>query len=138
VDRTLHLKLGPGGLADVEWAVQLLQLRHGRRVPALRTTSTPDGLRAAVAAGLLGPREGAALAAAWTSASRVRNAVMLARGRHADVVPASGAALERVARIMGYAPGAAADLLADYRRAAAAARGVVEELFRRERTDDFG
>jgi glutamate-ammonia-ligase adenylyltransferase len=138
VDRTLHLKLGPGGLTDVEWAVQLLQLRHGRQIPALRTTSTLDGLRAAVSAGLLGQREGAALAAAWTLASRIRNSIMLARGRHGDVVPASGVALERVARIMGYAPDTTTDLLADYRRTAAAAREVVEELFRRERTNDFG
>ncbi len=36
VDRTLHLKLGPGGLTDVEWAAQLLQLRHGAEVESLR------------------------------------------------------------------------------------------------------
>ena len=47
VDRTLHLKLGPGGLTDVEWAAQLLQLQYGARVPGLRTTSTLDALAAA-------------------------------------------------------------------------------------------
>jgi glutamate-ammonia-ligase adenylyltransferase len=99
----------------------------------LRTTSTLDGLRAAVAAGLLGQREGAVLAEAWTSASRIRNAAMLAQGRHGDVVPSAGVALKRVARIMGYTRDTAADLLADYRRTAAAAREVVEELFHRER-----
>ena len=47
VDPALHLKLGPGGLADVEWVAQLLQLRHARRVPALRTTRTLAALDAA-------------------------------------------------------------------------------------------
>ena len=32
MDPALHLKLGPGGLADVEWVAQLLQLRHGHAV----------------------------------------------------------------------------------------------------------
>jgi glutamate-ammonia-ligase adenylyltransferase len=104
----------------------------------LRTTSTLEGLHAAVAAGLLDPGEGMVLAEAWTLASLIRNAIMLARGRHGDVVPASGVALERVARIMGYPPDTAADLLADHRRTAAGARDAVEELFRRERTDDVG
>ena len=44
VDRSRHMKLGPGGLADVEWTVQLLQLQHAARVPGLRTTSTLDAL----------------------------------------------------------------------------------------------
>ena len=39
-DPALHLKLGPGGLADVEWVVQLLQLQHAHAIPALRTTRT--------------------------------------------------------------------------------------------------
>src|SRR5204863_3420979 len=42
-----HLKLGRGGLSDVEWAVQLLQLRHAGDVAALRTPSTLGALRAA-------------------------------------------------------------------------------------------
>src|SRR5690606_20998180 len=39
-DPALHTKLGRGGLSDVEWTVQLLQLRHAYRVPELRTTGT--------------------------------------------------------------------------------------------------
>ena len=48
-----HTKLGHGGLADVEWTVQLLQLQHAGDLPELRTTSTLDGLREAGEAGLL-------------------------------------------------------------------------------------
>jgi glutamate-ammonia-ligase adenylyltransferase len=54
-DPATHVKLGRGGLTDVEWTVQLLQLSHGHRVPALRTTGTLSALRAAAANGLLSP-----------------------------------------------------------------------------------
>ena len=47
-DRVLHVKLGPGGLSDVEWTIQLLQLRHAHAVPALRTTRTGAAMAAAV------------------------------------------------------------------------------------------
>jgi glutamate-ammonia-ligase adenylyltransferase len=50
-DRGTHTKLGLGGLADVEWTVQLLQMRHAGDVPELRTTSTLEGLREAGQAG---------------------------------------------------------------------------------------
>ena len=47
-DRALHVKLGPGGLSDVEWTIQLLQLQHAHAVPALRTTRTTEAMAAAV------------------------------------------------------------------------------------------
>ena len=50
-DPTLHTKLGRGGLSDVEWTVQLLQMRHGWAEPGLRTTRTREALAAARAAG---------------------------------------------------------------------------------------
>jgi [glutamine synthetase] adenylyltransferase / [glutamine synthetase]-adenylyl-L-tyrosine phosphorylase len=129
VDPVLHLKLGPGGLSDVEWVVQLLQLRHAHAVPALRTTRTLAGLAAAVGAGLVGEEDAAALAAAWRLAARIRDAVVLARGRAADVLPARVAELAAVASVLGYPPGTAQDLEEDYRRAARRARAVMERLF---------
>jgi glutamate-ammonia-ligase adenylyltransferase len=135
VDRSLHLKLGPGGLTDVEWAVQLLQLRYGRHVPTLRTTSTLAGLRAAATAGLLEASELTALTTAWREASRVRNAIMLTSGRPGDVIPRARRPLARVARAVGYPAAAPEALLADHRLAAARAREVVEELFARERKE---
>ncbi|WP_250281854.1 bifunctional [glutamine synthetase] adenylyltransferase/[glutamine synthetase]-adenylyl-L-tyrosine phosphorylase [Frankia sp. CiP1_Cm_nod2] len=132
VDHTLHLKLGPGGLADVEWAVQVLQLRHAHRVPALRTTSTLAGLRAAAAAGLLDPAEAAALTQAWTMASRIRNAIMLVRGRPGDVLPRQPRALAQVAGALGCPADRAETLVGDYRRGGAHARAVVEAVFARE------
>jgi glutamate-ammonia-ligase adenylyltransferase len=129
VDRALHLKLGPGGLADVEWVVQLLQLRHAHAVAGLRTTRTLDALRAATAAGLIGPEDTATLGAAWLLAARIRDAVMLARGRPADSLPTSAADLAAVAGLLGYPPDGTQDLVQDWRRAARQARAVTERLF---------
>ena len=124
-----HLKLGRGGLADVEWTVQLLQLRHAGRLPALRTPSTLPALRAAADAGLVDPADAEVLAAAWTLASRVRNAVVLSRGRPSDSLPTAVRELDGIARLVGYPPGYAAVLDEDYQRLTRRARGVVERLF---------
>ncbi|HYB85992.1 MAG TPA: bifunctional [glutamine synthetase] adenylyltransferase/[glutamine synthetase]-adenylyl-L-tyrosine phosphorylase [Streptosporangiaceae bacterium] len=129
VDPGLHLKLGPGGLADVEWVVQLLQLQHAHAVPGLRTTRTMAGLAAAAGAGLLGESDAAALAAAWRLAARIRDAVVLVRGRPSDVLPTRQPELAAVAAVLGYAPEAYQDLEEDYRRTARRARAVMERLF---------
>src|SRR5207302_6065305 len=70
-DRALHVKLGPGGLSDVEWTVQLLQLQNARAVPALRTTRTGAAMEAEVQAGLLAAGDAAELMAAWELATRI-------------------------------------------------------------------
>jgi [glutamine synthetase] adenylyltransferase / [glutamine synthetase]-adenylyl-L-tyrosine phosphorylase len=129
VDPALHLKLGPGGLSDVEWVVQLLQLRHAGAVPELRTTRTLAGLAAAAKAELVTPRDAAVLARSWRLASQIRDAVVLVRGRAGDVLPARAAELAAVASVLGYPSGGAQDLMQDYRRAARQARGVMERLF---------
>ncbi|MBV9096335.1 MAG: bifunctional [glutamine synthetase] adenylyltransferase/[glutamine synthetase]-adenylyl-L-tyrosine phosphorylase [Streptosporangiaceae bacterium] len=129
-DRARHVKLGPGGLSDVEWAVQLLQLRHAHALPGLRTTRTGTAMAAAVQGGLLSAEQAAALAAAWQLAARIRNAVMLVRGRPGDTLPARHGELTAVARLLGYPPGDAAQALEqDYRRCARRARAVMEPLF---------
>jgi len=134
-DRALHLKLGPGGLSDVEWTVQLLQLRHAYAVAELRTTRTSLALAAAVSAGLLPASSAGALSAAWELGSRIRNAIMLVAGRSSDILPSRHGELTAVARLLGYAPGAvfadtgAQALEQDYRRAARRARAVMEPLF---------
>ena len=129
IEPALHLKLGPGGLADVEWVAQLLQLRHAWAVPDLRVTQTPATLAAASKAGLIAAADADTLVAAWRLASRIRDAVMLARGRPSDTVPTAPAELAVVARILGYPPDGAQDLAQDWRRSARQARAVMERLF---------
>ncbi|MGO9296321.1 MAG: bifunctional [glutamine synthetase] adenylyltransferase/[glutamine synthetase]-adenylyl-L-tyrosine phosphorylase [Streptosporangiaceae bacterium] len=125
----LHLKLGPGGLSDVEWVAQLLQLRHAYAVPELRTTRTLAALAAAEQAGLIAPADAAALTRSWLLATRIRNAVMLVRGRPSDSVPTSPRDLPAVAWLLGYGSDSPQDLVQDYRRTARHARAVVERLF---------
>jgi glutamate-ammonia-ligase adenylyltransferase len=129
-DRTTHTKLGRGGLADIEWTVQLLQLAHGATVAGLRTTRTLDALAAATHAGLLEEEQTDALVAAWRLATRVRNALVLVRDRPEDQLPALGAPLIALGRMLGYPPGFdPGQLVDDYRRTARRARRVVEEVF---------
>jgi glutamate-ammonia-ligase adenylyltransferase len=76
-DPATHTKLGRGGLGDVEWTVQLLQLRHGWRHVSLRTPETIRALRAARDAVLIDPATADALEAGWQMAARTRNAIVL-------------------------------------------------------------
>ncbi|MFF8020047.1 bifunctional [glutamine synthetase] adenylyltransferase/[glutamine synthetase]-adenylyl-L-tyrosine phosphorylase [Streptomyces sp. NPDC007896] len=128
-DPTLHTKLGRGGLSDVEWTVQLFQLQHGWAEPGLRTTRTREALGAACAAGLVSGEDAAILDEAWVLATRVRNAVMLVRGRAGDTFPSDGRELAAVGRYLGYGPGHVGDMIEDYRRTTRRARAVVEVLF---------
>ncbi|MFA1547415.1 bifunctional [glutamine synthetase] adenylyltransferase/[glutamine synthetase]-adenylyl-L-tyrosine phosphorylase [Actinomadura chokoriensis] len=128
VERRLHTKLGPGGLADVEWVAQLLQLKHAHDVPGLRTTRTLDALDAAVGARILDARDAEVLAEAWCLATRIRNSLMLVRGRASDLLPTDHhRERSAVTRVLGY-PGTG-DLLEDYRRHARRARAVVDRVF---------
>ncbi|MEV0117770.1 bifunctional [glutamine synthetase] adenylyltransferase/[glutamine synthetase]-adenylyl-L-tyrosine phosphorylase [Streptomyces sp. NPDC050844] len=128
-DPTLHAKLGRGGLSDVEWTVQLLQLEEGWAEPGLRTTRTREALAAACAAELIPVEDAAILDEAWVLATRVRNAVMLVRGRAGDTFPSDGRERAAVGRYLGYDPGHVGDMLDDYRRITRRARAVVEERF---------
>lgn len=128
-DPHLHLKLGRGGLADVEWTIQLLQMRYAGDLPALRTPRTLTAVAAAREAGLLAAADADVLTEAWRMVSRVRNAVTLARGRSADQLPDDVRERLAVARILGYPPGSSEELVNDYLRVTRLARGVVERVF---------
>ncbi|WP_346539063.1 bifunctional [glutamine synthetase] adenylyltransferase/[glutamine synthetase]-adenylyl-L-tyrosine phosphorylase [Micromonospora sp. DPT] len=125
-DPATHTKLGRGGLADVEWAVQLLQLRHAGASPRLRGTRTLDALAAARDAGLVDPADAAGMAAGWTLAAQVRNALMLVRGRAGDQLPRHGVELAGVVRLLGRDdPG---EFLDEYLRTARRSRAAMERV----------
>lgn len=128
-DPARHLKLGRGSLSDVEWLVQLLQLRHAATAPALRTTSTLGALAAAVDAGLLGAPQAERLRAAWLIASRTRSALTLWTAKTGDLLPVDRQQLEGMARLMGYPAGGASRLEEDYLRTTRVARRVFEREF---------
>jgi glutamate-ammonia-ligase adenylyltransferase len=129
-DPSTHTKLGRGGLADVEWTVQLLQLRHGAALPELRTTSTVDGIRAARDADLLAEPDAVELLAAWLLATKARNATMLVRGKASDQLPSTIRELHAVADLVSGRNGAdPGEFLDEYRRTTRRARAVVERVF---------
>ena len=86
-DPNTHLKLGRGGLADVEWTVQLLQMRFAGQHASLRTPRTLEALAAAAELELIDAEDADVLAHAWRTVSRVRNAITLVRGKPGDHLP---------------------------------------------------
>ena len=129
-DRKTHFKLGHGGLSDVEWVVQLVQLRHAHAHPELRTASTMAALEAAGRLGLVGAEHAADLAAAWRLASSMRNAGVLFRAKSLDAVPTDPRDADGIARILGLPGGSGYELAERYRRVARRARAAHEaELY---------
>ena len=124
-----HLKLGPGGLSDVEWLVQLIQLQHAHRVPGLRTTSTLDALQAAVDADLVEADDAELLHDAWRLASRLRSAITLRTGKTSDELPWDRRELDALGRLLGYPERSASAVEEDYLGTTRRARRVFEQLF---------
>lgn len=135
-DPALHTKLGPGGLSDIEWVAQLIQLQHagaivdpdGARV-GLRSTSTLAVLQDAVDRELLTQEDCDALSHAWKLASRVRNSNVLTTGKASDQIPHDSKTLSGVSNLMGYSPSGASQLVEDYRRASRQSRKITERVF---------
>jgi [glutamine synthetase] adenylyltransferase / [glutamine synthetase]-adenylyl-L-tyrosine phosphorylase len=129
IDAERHLKLGPGGISDVEWTVQLLQLEHARRLPALRTASTLRALDALEDEGVLDHRDVEWLRDGLRFATAVRNHLSLMRQRDVDVLPSGRDRLERLARALGYGRGGQQRLEADWFRHARHVRRVTDRVF---------
>jgi glutamate-ammonia-ligase adenylyltransferase len=129
-DRATHVKLGPGGLTDVEWSAQLIQLRHGHAVEGLRTTSTLEAIAAARDAELITDTEHDELRAAWLGASRIRDALTLSRGTPSDQLPRQGPELAGMLAALGEPdaedPGEYVD---EYLRVARHAHAAAERVF---------
>jgi glutamate-ammonia-ligase adenylyltransferase len=128
-DKKTHFKLGRGGLGDIEWTVQLLQMRHAHEVPGLRTTRTLAALRAAVADGLVEHDDAETMIEAWLAVSRVRNLATLVGGKAGDQLPRETGELTAVSLLMGYSPDQSDALVNDYLRVTRRAYGVVERVF---------
>jgi glutamate-ammonia-ligase adenylyltransferase len=103
VRRERHLKLGEGGLSDIEWTVQLMQLKHAADIPALRTTSTMEALDVLEKSGVVVKHDAAILRKAWRLASDARNANFIWQGRvqYADILPEDSSSLSGIAACMG-------------------------------------
>lgn len=128
-----HLKLGRGGLADVEWTAQLLQLQYAGQYPQLRTTATLPALQAAAEVGLLDGQEAQRLCTSWSLASLLRDLNFLGTGRaqasKIDVLPHELGELAVVASLMGKEASDRHDVAEEYLRAARRSRVIVERVF---------
>lgn len=128
-DPNTHTKLGRGGLADIEWTVQLLQLRFAHKIPALHTTSTLDTLNAIGAAELIAEGDLELLREAWLTATKARNALVLVRGKPTDQLPGPGKLLNAVAVAAGWPDGDGGEFLDNYLRVTRRAKAVVRKVF---------
>ncbi|HET6938421.1 MAG TPA: bifunctional [glutamine synthetase] adenylyltransferase/[glutamine synthetase]-adenylyl-L-tyrosine phosphorylase, partial [Nocardioides sp.] len=128
-DPSSHLKLGRGGLADIEWTVQLLQMQHAAVVPELRTSRTLEALAAAREAELLTESDADTLVRGWRWVSRVRNAIALVRGRGGDQLPHDIRERAAVANVLGYPAGATDAMVNDHLRTMRVSHAVVDRVF---------
>jgi glutamate-ammonia-ligase adenylyltransferase len=124
-----HTKLGRGGLADIEWTVQLMQLRYAHDVLGLHNTSTLESLNVIEQTKLLDTEDVALLRDAWLTATKARNALVLVRGKPADQLPGPGPLLSAVARVAGWPNDDGSEFLDNYMRVTRRAKAVVERVF---------
>ncbi len=97
-----QLKLGSGGLRDVEFAVQLLQLVHGRTDPEIRQPTTLSALAELTRHGYVGREDGEALSRAYAFLRTLEHRIQLFQLRRTHVVPEDQRSLRRLGRSMGY------------------------------------
>ena len=128
-DPTMHTKLGRGGLSDVEWSVQLLQMEHAAHHATLRTTNTLEALEGCVDVGVLEAKDAQTLRAAWLMASSVRDAIVLVKARPGDMVPSDVNELAAIAAVLGRRGASVDQLRDDYLRLTRRARAVMERIF---------
>ena len=121
-DPSFHLKLGRGSLSDVEFTVQLLQLRH--RVAGGGIAAAADEL---VGRGHLSATDAAVLIDSYRFCNRVRDRLFLIRGRPTDSLPTDPGEARRLAESL--AVPTVAELREVYRRLTRRARAVVDRLF---------
>ncbi len=126
-DPDYHLKLGRGGLSDVEFLTQLLQLQHAGRDTTLRAQGTINALAALKNAEVLNTGEHRALVDAYEFCNRVRLRLHLMLGRASDSLPTDPIALGKLASSLSYSK--ASDLREEYRRVTRRARAVFERRF---------
>ncbi len=112
----IHLKFGAGGLVDVEFLVQVLQLAHGREHRALQTPSTRVALARLGALGLLAEPTAESLLEAHEFLRGLLRSLRLRQARPPDCLPLTGHVLVRLAREAGLDSGRA--LLARHREVA--------------------
>ncbi|PWB81627.1 MAG: bifunctional [glutamate--ammonia ligase]-adenylyl-L-tyrosine phosphorylase/[glutamate--ammonia-ligase] adenylyltransferase [Candidatus Methylomirabilota bacterium] len=130
-----HIKLGIGGIVDIEFIAQFLQLAGGSTHPALRVNNTLAALEAARQAGVLADPDVAGLCDAYRFLRTVQNRLRVVADRETSALPQDPGRLDRLARRLGYRTGDGRTpgerLLGDYQRHTERVRGIYEATFHR-------
>ncbi len=126
-----ELKRGAGGIRDIEFSVQLLQLVHGRHDPALRSPTTLCALAELGSAGYIDPDDARALDGAYRFLRTVEHRVQLDDERQVHAVPAADDDRERLARVLGYRGNAGRSALARFDADLSQCRGRVRSIHER-------
>ena len=128
----VNIKTGRGGLVDVEFLVQMLQLRYGHAHARIRTRGTAAAIAALAAAGLLRPEDARALAEGYAFLHAIESRLRLERDQPVEATDADGEGLLSLARRVGYGgtdAAAVAALRADHARHGDAIRAVYDRQF---------
>lgn len=122
----IEVKLGRGGIRDIEFTVQMLQMLNGGRMPDLRTGSTLDAITALGLRGHLSPFEADSLASVYTFLRRIEHRLQIEGSQQRHILPPEGPALDRFARRLGYNSGAS--FMAAYRDRTREARAILDKF----------
>ncbi len=122
-----NLKRGPGGLVDIEFLVQMLQLKHGAKLPQVAVPATLDALVALRAEDVLKPGEADFFIKSYRFLRTVQARMRLMSTTARDTLPEEPRELAKLAGLLGYEGGEA--LLADCRHTTAEVRKRCERLF---------
>lgn len=127
--RRYHFKLGRGGLADVQFAVELSQLRHGFDHPGIRSRHTLEALEALARERLVEDSVSLALGEAYVFLNEIKNALEMDRRVRAEAIPPTAEGQLSLARRLGYEEYPRAAFLEEYRRITRRARSAMERVF---------
>ena len=132
-----NIKTGRGGIVDIEFLVQMLQLRYGWRLPALRQRATLPALQALHACGVLPTDDFQMLTRGYRFLRTVENRLRIERDQPVEALESGGEQLTALARRLGYeGDDAAARLLADYQCQREAIRACYTRWFAREKGEE--
>jgi [glutamine synthetase] adenylyltransferase / [glutamine synthetase]-adenylyl-L-tyrosine phosphorylase len=130
-----EVKRGRGGIRDVEFAVQLLQIVHGRRDTRLREPNTLRALGQLAAEGYVAEADATALADAYRFLRRLEHRLQIVRDLQTHDLPADPRARTTIARSLGLDD--AGVLAAEYERVTGLVRSLHERLFYRPLLEAF-
>ena len=133
-EENIDIKLGAGGIADIEFTVQYLQILNGGRNPSLRRPDSAGVIQALQKSGLISKKNGDDLLEAYRFLRLVENRLRIANAQSIHALPKTPAEMEILARRIGYEDNvegsSRAKLLSDYERLTLRVREIYNEIVR--------